>query len=291
MLTDGSDSATTLPSQLSMKPYHGAGRISLVLADVDGALVTKEKVLTDRAQASIAQIRERGIKFAVTSGRPPRGMKMINDALHLETPISGFNGGVITQPDYTVIVSRFLDPKIAQRSLEILQEHRLTAWLYTDTTWYVPNLKGPHVDKEAWTVKFYAKVATDFSSMLDRAVKIVGVSDDLEAVQQAEAAAQQALGKGASATRSQPYYLDITHPEATKGGVVAYLSEHLQVPTEEILTIGDMPNDVLMFNCSGLSVAMGNASPEVQAQANFVTDSCDDEGFAKAMEKHVLQPS
>ena len=52
-----------------------------------------------------------------------------------------------------------------------------------------------------------------------------------------------------------------------------------------------MPNDVLMFSRSGLSIAMGNASAEVQAQADLVTDSYHDEGFAKAMERFVLAPA
>ena len=92
----------------------------------------------------------------------------------------------------------------------------------------------------------------------------------------------------ASAARSQPYYLDVTHPDANKGTVVTTLSKFLSIPTAEIATIGDMPNDVLMFRKSGLSIAMGNASPEVQAQADLVTASYDDEGFAKAMERFIL---
>ncbi len=92
----------------------------------------------------------------------------------------------------------------------------------------------------------------------------------------------------ASAARSQPYYLDVTHPDANKGTVVTTLSKLLSVPADEIATIGDMPNDVLMFRKSGLSIAMGNASQEVQAQADLVTDSYDDEGFAKAIERFIL---
>jgi HAD superfamily hydrolase (TIGR01484 family) len=88
-----------------MKPYSPEA-ISLVLADVDGTLVTQDKVLTERTKDAVRRLRERGIRFAITSGRPPRGMKMVNDALHLDTPIAGFNGGVFTQPDGTVISSR-----------------------------------------------------------------------------------------------------------------------------------------------------------------------------------------
>jgi hydroxymethylpyrimidine pyrophosphatase-like HAD family hydrolase len=130
--------------------------------------------------------------------------------------------------------------------------------------------------------KFEAKVdETDFHPFLDQAVKIVGVSDDLAAVAaRCEAECRKVLGSSVSAARSQPYYLDVTHPEATKGGVVDYLSHAFQIPPEQIATLGDMPNDVLMFEKSGMSIAMGNASAEVQSQANFVTASNEEEGFA-----------
>ena len=120
-------------------------------------------------------------------------------------------------------------------------------------------------------------------------MKIVGVSDDLDRVAACEKLAQSELGGKASAARSQPYYLDVTHPQANKGTVVANLSRFLDIPPDQIATIGDMPNDVLMFKKSGFSIAMGNASDEVKAQASAVTDSNEDEGFANAVRKFVLR--
>jgi transketolase len=76
----------------------------------------------------------------------------------------------------------------------------------------------------------------------------------------------------------------VTHPEANKGSVVEFLSKSLHIPQEAIATLGDMPNDVMMFEKSGLSIVMGNASPEVQAQANFVTLSNEEDGFEDAPE-------
>ena len=110
-----------------------------------------------------------------------------------------------------------------------------------------------------------------------------------EAVARCETAMQAALRDQASASRSQPYYLDVTHLEATKGGVVEFLSRSMNIPEEAIATLGDMPNDVSMFEKSGLSIAMGNASKEVQAQANFVSLSNEEEGFAYAIENFVLR--
>lgn len=78
-------------------------RISLLLADVDGTLVTHDKVLTERARAAVHRLHEQGIRFAITSGRPPRGMVMLTDPLRIDTAIAAFNGGIFVEPDLTVI--------------------------------------------------------------------------------------------------------------------------------------------------------------------------------------------
>ena len=117
---------------------------------------------------------------------------------------------------------------------------------------------------------------------------IFGATGDLTprlVIASCEKLTQKALGEKASAARSQPYYLDVTHPRANKGGS---LSKLLNIPPAQIATIGDMPNDVLMFRKSGFSIAMGNSSDDVKAQASEVTDSDENEGFAKALRRFVL---
>ena len=263
-------------------------KISLVLADVDGTLVTKEKILTERAIRAVRALRERGIRFAVTSGRPPKGMGMLIEPLGISEPIAGFNGGLFVNPDLSIIEAKTLSREAADKTVQVLRDHKVDVWVYSGEDWLVPDLKGPHVDREQWTVKFPPKVAHDFGAALDSAVKIVGVSDDLELMKTVERDAQEALGDSASAARSQPYYLDVTHPQANKGGVVASLERMLGVKAAEIATLGDQPNDVLMFKRSGLSIAMGQSSDEVKAQATHVSDSSEEEGFAKAIERYVL---
>ncbi len=262
--------------------------IRLLLADVDGTLVTQQKVLTDRAREAVAKLDAAGIAFAVTSGRPPRGMSMLVEPLKLKTPIAGFNGGLFVHPDLSIIDAKTLPTEITQAAVKLIEDHHLDVWIYRGNDWFVRSRHGSHVDREEWTVKFEPTVVVSFDGKLDGVVKIVGVSDDLKAVQTAEADAQHQFGDHVSAARSQPYYLDITHPQANKGGVVKRLSEELKIPTENIATIGDMPNDVLMFAHSGLSIAMGNASPEVQRAARRVSATNEQEGFAIAVEKYVL---
>jgi hydroxymethylpyrimidine pyrophosphatase-like HAD family hydrolase len=102
---------------------------------------------------------------------------------------------------------------------------------------------------------------------------------------------ERALGNRASARRSEPYYLDVTNPDANKGAAVDALAQFMRITGHEIATIGDMPSDTLMFRRSGFSIAMGNATDEVKAQASAVTDNCNDEGFAKAVERYLLNGS
>jgi Cof subfamily protein (haloacid dehalogenase superfamily) len=264
-------------------------RISLVLADVDGTLVTADKVLTARAAEAVKALHAAGVAFAITSGRPPRGMEMLIAPLDLQTPVAGFNGGVFVRPDMTIIEQHVLSPDAARRACAIIVGSGLDVWVYSGNDWFIRDFGAPHVAREQWTVKFAPTVVEDLEGPLANAAKIVGVSDDLDRVARCETDAQNALGSAASAARSQPYYLDVTHPSANKGTVVSTLAKMLSVPAAEIATIGDMPNDVLMFRKSGLSIAMGNASAEVQSQANLVTDSYTDEGFAKAMERFILR--
>jgi Cof subfamily protein (haloacid dehalogenase superfamily) len=281
-------------------------KISILLADVDGTLVDSQKRITARAKAAIEKLTEAGIKFAVTSGRPPRGMKMIVEAVKLSAPLAAFNGGMLVEPDtMKVLVQQTLDAEIAQNVIKRVGEFDLVVWVYAGVDWYIQDLNSTHREKEERTVQFPPKVVKNFDEALRQGVaKVVGVSDDYGLVAKAEKGIADEFEHGVharctttsrdcepsvSAARSQPYYLDITHPKANKGSVVEMLADLLKIPPVEFATIGDMPNDVLMFKKSGYSIAMGQASEEVQKSATYVTAGMDDEGFAKAVEDFILK--
>ena len=280
-------------------------RPRLLLADVDGTLVTKEKKLTDRAIAAVKQMRELGIEFAITSGRPPKGMEMLIRPLEITTPIAAFNGGLFVKPDLTIISEHVLGKEVVEPIIKIIEACNLEVWIYRGKDWFVHERHGSHVDREEWTVKFPPQVLSSFDDVMDKVAKIVGVSDDLEAVAKCEKAVKEAFGPHVGtkqsnphrhegegptveAARSQPYYLDVTHPEANKGGVVLTLAKMLNLKPVEIATIGDMPNDIPMFEKGGLSIAMGQSKEEVKSAASESTTSSEDEGFANAVEKFIL---
>ena len=161
--------------------------IRLLLADVDGTLVNQDKVLTEKAVEAAHQLREAGVLFAVTSGRPPRGMSMLVEPLNLETPIAAFNGGILVDREMHVIEQHVVPEHLVEPISDLMKSFNLDVWIYRGADWYVTDVNGPHVAREAWTVRFDPKVRTTLAGLTDRVAKVVGVSDDHEAVTNATA--------------------------------------------------------------------------------------------------------
>jgi Cof subfamily protein (haloacid dehalogenase superfamily) len=263
-------------------------KISLLLSDIDGTLVTKTKELTKRTCQAVYKLNAAGIRFAITSARAPRGMKRFIEPLKITTPIACFNGGMIVNPDLSVLERTVLPDSVARGVIEVIKGYKVDVWIYRDNEWYISSRDSHHVDREEKLLETVPVVTEDFSQVLDNIAKIVAVSDDYDCLAQCEANLQKTFAQSCSALRSRPYYLDVTSSLANKGEVVKAFARHLSIDQKEIATIGDMPTDALMFKQSGLSIAMGNASLEVQKQADYVTDSNENEGFAKAVEQYLL---
>ena len=263
--------------------------ISAVLADIDGTMVTKDKVLTERAIQAVNRLRERGIVFTICSGRSPRGLRMLVEPLRLTMPMAAFNGGVIVLPDLSVLDERAIPDYVVPAIVEAIEAHGLDVWIYTATDWYVRSRQAPRVDREASTSQCEPTVVAAFDGVARAASSRLSASAMTTTESpRVKRRFRTAFGTQVSAARSQPYYLDVTHPTANKGSVIERLARYLKIPMEAIATIGDQPTDVLMFRPSGLSIAMGNANEDVQRQATHVTTSHEDEGFANAVDRFIL---
>jgi hydroxymethylpyrimidine pyrophosphatase-like HAD family hydrolase len=162
------------------------------------------------------------------------------------------------------------------------------AWLFTADEWLVLDPLGPHVDHERHTVRFEERVVDSFAPYVEQAGKVVGVTDDFPLLARLETELQGLLGDNANAKRSQSYYLDVTHKTANKGEAVRALAAHLGAALSDVAVLGDMENDVPMFEVAGFAIAMGNASPAVQARAAAVTGANSDDGWAQAIDRLIL---
>jgi len=257
--------------------------IRLVVSDVDGSLVTRDKKLTSAAIAAVRELRRRGIQFTAVSSRPPFGMRMLIEPLQITLPLGAFNGSTTFNPDLSVVECQTIPRDAVKDALDFLKSRAVDAWLFTADRWLVERTDGPYVAREKMTVDALPDTIGDPASLLDHICKIVGVSDDFDRLAKCEPDLKAALGKAAHTARSQNYYLDVTPPGYDKGTFVEALANRLNIPLANVATIGDMANDLPMFLRSGVSVAMGNASDAVKKRATHTTASNEDDGFAKAV--------
>src|SRR5579863_1873645 len=129
------------------------GRISLVVSDVDGTLVTTEKVLTQRSRSAVASLGAAGIGFTVISSRPPFGLGALASALDLRLPMGAFNGAALVAPDRTLLDRRTLPAQTARDAIDRFRSLSLDAWLFTTDRWMVENAEGAYVPLEVRTIK------------------------------------------------------------------------------------------------------------------------------------------
>jgi hypothetical protein len=259
-------------------------RIALVVSDVDGTLVTKDKTLTEAAIAAVRRLHDAGIGFTITSSRPSIGMRFLIEPLAITLPVGAFNGSSIVDPQLKPIEQHLIPAAAAQRSLDVLNQFGIDIWLFTNEKWLTRNPDGEYVPNEKHAILADPTIVADFKPYLEAACKIVGSSSDAALLQRCETEMRQAVGAQATAVRSQSYYLDVTPPGCDKGTFVETMAKRLDISTAAVATIGDMQNDLAMFRKSGLSIAMGNATDDVKKLATDVTTSNEEEGFAGAIE-------
>jgi len=259
-------------------------RIALVVSDVDGTLLTTDKTLTENAKAAVRKLHEAGIGFTIVSSRPTIGMGFLIEQLGIALPVGAFNGSSIVDRWLKPIEQHLIDAAVARRSLDVLNAFGVDIWLFTNERWYTRNPAGEYVPHEKRAIKADPTIIADFTPHLTEACKIVGASSDAALLRRCEAAMKEAVGREATAVRSQTYYLDVTPPGHDKGTFVAAMAKRLGVSTDAIATIGDMENDLPMFARSGVSFAMGNAADDIKKHATHVTDSNERNGFAGAIE-------
>ncbi|GAA3848251.1 HAD family hydrolase [[Pseudomonas] carboxydohydrogena] len=259
--------------------------IRLVVSDVDGTLVTRDKRLTPGVIAAVHRLHTRGIAFTAVSSRPPFGMRMLSAPLKIALPMGAFNGSTLFNPDGSILENHTIPPDAVDAALDLLNERGVEIWLFTAERWLVRRGDTPYVARERHTIDFEPEVVGNDALPRDGICKIVGVSDDFDLLAKCEPDLKATLGKAAHAARSQNYYLDVTPPALDKGTFVESVANRLGIPLKEVAVIGDMANDLPMFLKAGMSFAMANASDAVKKRATYTTSSNEEDGVASAIDR------
>ena len=262
--------------------------IRLLISDVDGTLVRKDKSLSDGNVAAIRQLVAAGVPVSLISARPPSGMNWIIERLDLPGPFAAFNGGVVFDRDGTVTAAHRIEPDLARDLLALFASMGVMRWLFADGEWLTDSTDPTHTPREIKSAGVEPIVTDEVGDRIARADKLVAVSDDDALLTRIEAAAREIAGDRATIARSQSYYLDITAPAANKGDGIAALADTAGVALADVAVFGDQNNDLPMFARAGFSVAMGQASDAVKKAAHAVSTSNDEDGVADAIARFVL---
>lgn len=270
----------------------------LVALDMDGTILASDGSLSSRVARVIREARARGVVVALATARRWTGASPIARELDLDGSLILYDGAIVRAfPGGGVETTHALDADLAQRAAAVIAAHELQVVAqYSDAheERMVVSEAPPHPQWMGPYLASFRDQATyapldHITDVYPQTLRLVsfGPEKRLRAALDSlvgEPVGRQILPLGSYGQAE----LTVFSPSASKGAGLRWLARRLGIPMERTLAIGDGVNDVSMLRDAGLGVAMGNAAPEVQAAADAITLSNDEDGVALAIERYVL---
>lgn len=264
-------------------------QIKLIATDIDGTIMKYDFKFNPEVKDCIKKLTQNGVKVVLVTGRMNSATVHVAQELGLNTPIVSYQGGMVKYNNET-LYKKVLDTKCAKEIIKWTKKNNIHANLYLNDELYV--------EKDSETVRRYVKQGVprfnikSFDEVEFETINKIILIDykDADKVTMWENHLKTKYSE-LNIIKSTPYYCEICHPEATKFHAVDFLRNYWGLEREEILTIGDQNNDIDLLKAGGVKVAMGNATEELKAVANYITDSVNDNGFVSAVEKFVYNKS
>jgi Cof subfamily protein (haloacid dehalogenase superfamily) len=269
--------------------------IKLLVSDVDGTFINKAHEITPATHRALCGLQDAGIRVVLASSRPHRGMEHFLEVAPIlrSTAMISMNGAIITKPNGTLLQSQTIEHSIVQALYEavfdLILPEGFNVFLLDERDWWSSGYDDL-VKKEARSLRFEPQWQ-DLSKRIatNKPINKITILGEAGRVAEAKRRIDELFGDAVSASSpANPRFLDITARNVHKGTAVTALAEHLGLRREELCAIGDGDNDVDMFRAAGVSVAMGHASQTVQAAASFVTETNQNDGWAKAVNTYIL---
>ena len=263
--------------------------IKLVATDIDGTILKHDFKFNPEVKSCIKKLQKNGIKVVLVTGRMFEATKSIADELGLTTPVVSYQGGLIkeTQNQKNILYERYLAKGYAEQIIKWGKENNVHLNLYSDDKLYSETdceiIK--RYSEERYTT-YQVKPFCEIS--LERVNKILAIDfNDANRVDSWVKPMQEKFPE-IYIVKSTPYFCEFSHKEAKKSCAVEFLQSYWNLDKSEILTIGDQDNDIELLKAGGIKVALGNGTIGLKEIADYITDSVENDGFVKAIEKFVL---
>lgn len=261
--------------------------IKMVATDIDGTIVKWGCDYSDGVKSCVKKLCDNGVKVVLVTGRMHCATTHVAEALGLKTPIVSYQGGLIKNNKGETLYQQNLDSDTAKKIIKWARKNDVHINLYLDDKLYVE--KDNEFVRKYTDGKFISYEVCNFDDLnIENVNKILAIDfNDAERVTGWVCELQQKFPE-LYIVKSTPYFCEIGSPKATKSAGVEFLANKWGIKRDEILTIGDQDNDIELLKAGGVPVAMGNASDELKKYACYITDTVENDGFAKAVEKYCF---
>lgn len=261
--------------------------IKMVATDIDGTIVKWGCDYTDGVKKTIKKLCENGIKVVLVTGRMHCATIHVAKDLGIDTPIVSYQGGLIKNQDGGTLYQQNLSEDYAKQIIDWARQNDIHINLYLDDKLYVE--QDNDFVRRYTDGKFISYEVCSFDDLkIENVNKILAIDfNDENRVTNWVGELNKSFPE-LYVVKSTPYFCEIGSCNAKKSSGVEFLAKQWGIKKEEILTIGDQDNDIELLKAGGIPVAMGNASEELKKYACYVTETVDNDGFARAVEKFVF---
>lgn len=269
--------------------------IKLLVLDIDGTIAGESNTINPRVKEAVKAAQNCGVQVAIATGRMYRSALRFHQDIGSTLPLLAYQGAWIQDPATGQIHRHWcVPPATAHKLLDYFEQPQLRSLLsvhfYINDCLYVREIT-PETEIYAQRSEIEAISVGDLRHVLnDAPTKVLALSDDTEVIDRLLGnLRQQYTPAELYLTKSVATFFEATNPLVNKGTGVRYLAEELlKIDAANVMTIGDNFNDVEMLEYAGLGIAMGNAPMDVQAVAQWVAPSVEQDGAAIAIEKFLL---
>ena len=263
--------------------------IKMFVTDIDGTLLVPGKKVSEKNIEAVHKMIAAGVKVIIATGRMHCAALPVAAQLGVSVPIISYNGAVIKSSSGEMIHAKYMDEGKALALINFFEERGWCLQSYSDDVLYVPKRDNGVIFYETMLSVTATEVGWDgLRSRLKDVPKLLSVSDTPEETDEKLAAVEKVFGGQIEITRSAPRFCEFMSLGISKASAIKILADKYGIANDEILAIGDSDNDLPMIMSVGCGVAMGNAVARVKAACPRITDTCENDGFAKAVYDYVL---
>ena len=275
-------------------------KYKLICIDMDGTLLNSNHKISEISKNALRKAHDMGVHVVISTGRTYVDAVAYSDLIGINSPVIACTGAIIKEKyGDDVIHKSVINEELCKELLEIFKKYNVKpifnsiykihcgdlklkiAIEYLKIRGFINrNVKLDYIKNEGkWFDVFrHEKNNIIKCEIINRnREKLDKLRKELESV------------SGIEITSSSKHNIEITKKGASKGKAIELLANYYNIKKEEIIAIGDSDNDLSAIEFAGMGIAMGNANEKVKKKSNFVTDSNDNDGVAKAIDKFILK--